>query len=88
DDRARYVGCHQTIFLEKFDMLKKAAQEAVFVLNTSLSQDQVWQSLPRSAQQQMLQKNISLYIIDAYEVARQSGMGRRINTVMQTCFFA
>ena len=88
NDRARYVGCHQTIFLEKFDMLKKAAQEAVFVLNTSLSQDQVWQSLPRSAQQQMLQKNISLYIIDAYEVARQSGMGRRINTVMQTCFFA
>ena len=88
DDRARFVGCHQTVFLEKFDMLQKAAPDSVFVLNTALPEDQVWQRLPRSAQEQMLQKNISLYIIDAYAVAQRSGMGRRINTVMQTCFFA
>ncbi|MBA54840.1 MAG: pyruvate:ferredoxin (flavodoxin) oxidoreductase [Pseudomonadales bacterium] len=88
DNRAQFVGCHQTVFLEKYDMLKKAAPNAVFVLNTSLSQDQVWASLPRSAQEHIISKNISLYIIDAYAVAQQSGMGRRINTVMQTVFFA
>ncbi|RLT92995.1 pyruvate:ferredoxin (flavodoxin) oxidoreductase [Ketobacter sp.] len=88
DNRAQFVGCHQTVFLEKYDMLKKAAPNAVFVLNTPLAQDQVWASLPRSAQQHILNKNIRLYIIDAYAVAQQSGMGRRINTVMQTVFFA
>lgn len=88
DDSAQYIGCHQTVFLDKNDMLKKAAPNAVFVLNTALDQEHIWQSLPRLAQQQIVEKNITLYVIDAYKVAQESGMGRRINTVMQTCFFA
>ena len=88
DDSANFVGCHQTVFLEKYDMLKKAAPNGVFLLNTAAGEDAVWDSLPRSAQQQILDKHISLYIIDAYKVAKDNGMGRRINTVMQTCFFA
>jgi len=88
DNSARYIGCHQTVFLEKHDMLRKAAPGSVFVLNTTVPAEQVWHTLPRTTQQHILDKNISLYIIDAYSVAQQSGMGRRINTVMQTCFFA
>ncbi|MDY6920823.1 MAG: pyruvate:ferredoxin (flavodoxin) oxidoreductase [Pseudomonadota bacterium] len=88
DGRASYVGCHQTVFLEKFDMLQKAAPNAAFVLNTTHSAQQVWATLPRATQEHILNKNIRLFVIDAYAVAQQSGLGRRINTVMQTCFFA
>ncbi|AUM12179.1 pyruvate:ferredoxin (flavodoxin) oxidoreductase [Ketobacter alkanivorans] len=88
DNSAQYIGCHQTVFLEKYDMLKKAAMNAVFVLNSALSEQQVWASLPRSAQKNIIEKKIRFYVIDAYAVAQESGMGRRINTVMQTCFFA
>ena len=88
DHAAKYIGCHQTIFLEKFDMLKKAAANAVFVLNTTECGEAAWHSLPQAAQQQIIDKQISFYVIDAYKVAQENGMGRRINTVMQTCFFA
>ena len=88
DAEAQFIGCHQTIFLERYPMLNKAAEEAVFLLNTSATVDEVWQTLPRSMQAQILEKNIHLYSIDAYAVAKESGMGRRINTIMQTCFFA
>lgn len=86
--RARYIGCHQTLFLEKYAVLEKAAPGAVFLLNTSASREQVWDSLPRPLQQDMLAKKIRFYIIDAYRVAQDNGLGRRINTIMQTCFFA
>lgn len=86
--RARYIGCHQALFLERYDVLEKAAPGAVFLLNTSASPTEVWNTLPRPLQQAMLEKHIRFYIIDAYRVAQENGMGRRINTIMQTCFFA
>ncbi len=88
ENDANFIGCHQTIFLERYDMLANAAAGAVFLLNTSESVENVWASLPAKMQQQMLDKKIRFYIIDGYAVAEKTGMGRRINTIMQTCFFA
>jgi pyruvate-ferredoxin/flavodoxin oxidoreductase len=88
DDEASFVACHQPLFLERYDMLDKAAPGAVFLLNTSASPDKAWQSLPAHMQRQMIDKGLSFYIIDAYKIAAETGMGRRINTIMQTCFFA
>jgi len=88
DGEADFVGCHQTVFLEKYDMLVKARPGAVFLLNTAVPPEQAWGSLPREMQQQMIDKKIHFYVIDAYSVASAAGMGRRINTIMQTCFFA
>jgi len=85
---ADFIGCHQTVFLDRFDLLGMAAQDAVFLLNTSASVDEVWNTLPCDMQQKMLDKQVRFYVIDAYKVAKESGMGRRINTIMQTCFFA
>jgi pyruvate-ferredoxin/flavodoxin oxidoreductase len=86
--RAGFVACHQYSFLERYEMLDQAAPGGVFLLNTPHEPDEAWDQLPREAQQQILDKRLRLYVIDAYKVARESGMGRRINTVMQTCFFA
>ncbi|GAB4351612.1 MAG: pyruvate:ferredoxin (flavodoxin) oxidoreductase [Gammaproteobacteria bacterium] len=88
DGEANFVGCHQPGFLERFPMLDKAAAGAVFLLNSPAAPDKVWDTLPRSMQQQIIDKNITFYTIDAISVARETGMGARINTVMQTCFFA
>ena len=85
---ADFIACHQPVFLERYPMLEKAAKDATFLLNTPEPVDKVWYSLPRSMQQQILDKNIKLYIIDAYKVAELAGMGKRINTIMQTCFFS
>jgi pyruvate-ferredoxin/flavodoxin oxidoreductase len=85
---AKFIGCHQAIFLERYDMLVNAADNAVFLLNSPVPADQVWDTLPLKMQQQMLAKNIRFYLIDGNEVAEKSGMGKRINTIMQTCFFA
>ncbi|MCK9605678.1 MAG: pyruvate:ferredoxin (flavodoxin) oxidoreductase [Methylomonas sp.] len=88
ENDANFIGCHQTIFLERYDMLVNAADNAVFLLNTPEPTDKVWDSLPKTMQQQMLAKNIRFYVIDGYAVAEKCGMGKRINTIMQTCFFA
>ena len=88
ENDANFIGCHQTIFLERYDMLANAADNAVFLLNTPESVEQVWASLPAKMQQQMIAKKIRFYVIDGYAVAEKSGMGKRINTIMQTCFFA
>ena len=88
DNEAEFVACHQPFFLERYDMLDKAAQNGVFLLNTRHGADAIWERLPHKVQQQIIDKNLRLYVIDAYSVAEESGMGRRINTVMQTCFFA
>ncbi|MDD2864721.1 MAG: pyruvate:ferredoxin (flavodoxin) oxidoreductase, partial [Methylococcales bacterium] len=88
ENDANFIGCHQTIFLERYDMLANAAENAVFLLNTSKSVENVWASLPAKMQQQMIDKKIQFYVIDGYAVADKAGMGRRINTIMQTCFFA
>jgi pyruvate-ferredoxin/flavodoxin oxidoreductase len=87
-ERANFVACHQAVFLERYDMLAKAVEGATFLLNTPIPAEQVWGSLPRPVQQRLIEKQIKFYAIDAYKVAREAGMGGRINTVMQTCFFA
>jgi pyruvate-ferredoxin/flavodoxin oxidoreductase len=88
ENDANFIGCHQTIFLERYDMLANAGENAVFLLNTPASVEQVWASLPARMQEQMITKKIRFYVIDGYAVAEKSGMGKRINTIMQTCFFA
>ncbi len=87
-ERANFIACHQAAFLERYDMLAKAVEGATFLLNTPTPADKVWDSLPRPVQQSLIKKKIEFYAIDAYKVAREAGMGGRINTVMQTCFFA
>jgi pyruvate-ferredoxin/flavodoxin oxidoreductase len=85
---ANFVACHQFVFLEKFDMLERASPGATFLLNAPYGPNQVWDKLPRTVQQQILDKDLELYVIDAYRVAKETGMGARINTIMQTAFFA
>lgn len=85
---ANFVACHQTVFLEKLDLMKDLVPGGVFLINSPLSKEDVWDSLPKSQQKQIIEKKIKLYAIDAQTVAENSGMGRRINTVMQVCFFA
>jgi pyruvate-ferredoxin/flavodoxin oxidoreductase len=86
--KANFVACHQFGFLEKYDMVEFAVPGATFLLNSIYGPDQVWEQLPREVQEQILQKQLKFYVIDAFKVARETGMGVRINTVMQTCFFA
>ena len=86
--RASFVACHQFSFLERIDVLELAEPGAIFLLNSPHAADQIWDHLPASAQQQILSKHLRLFVIDAYHVAKENGMGGRINTVMQTCFFA
>jgi pyruvate-ferredoxin/flavodoxin oxidoreductase len=88
DNDANFVACHQPVFLERYDMLDKAANNAVFLLNSTIAPDRVWDTLPARMQQQIIDKGIRFYTIDAYSVAEETGMGKRINTIMQTCFFA
>jgi pyruvate-ferredoxin/flavodoxin oxidoreductase len=88
DNKADFVACHQFSFLEKFDMLKYAKPGSVFLLNSIFDKDKVWENLPYEVQSGIIEKNIKFYIIDAYDVAEKTGMGVRINTIMQTCFFA
>ncbi len=88
ENDANFIGCHQTIFLERYDMLANAADNAVFLLNSPEPAETVWSTLPAKLQQQLISKKIRFYVIDAYAVADKTGMGKRINTIMQTCFFA
>jgi len=85
---ANFIACHQWSFLEKYDMLKNAVPGATFLLNSIYGPDEVWNHLPRQVQQQIIDKKLKFYVIDAYKVAEETGMGVRINTIMQTCFFA
>ena len=86
--KANFVACHQFGFLEKYDMVEQLAPGGTFLLNSPYGPDELWERLPREVQEQLLQKKIKTYVIDAYKVARDTGMGVRINTIMQTCFFA
>jgi pyruvate-ferredoxin/flavodoxin oxidoreductase len=86
--KANFIGCHQFSFLERMDVLSRAEDGAVLLLNAPFEPDEVWSHLPLTVQRQILEKNLQLYSIDAYKVAQQTGMGNRINTIMQTCFFA
>jgi pyruvate-ferredoxin/flavodoxin oxidoreductase len=86
--RASFVACHNFSFLEKMNVLEAAMPGAVFLLNSPYAAEEVWDKLPRTMQEEMLRKKIEFYVIDGYKVAREAGMGSRINTIMQTCFFA
>ncbi|NPV85901.1 MAG: pyruvate:ferredoxin (flavodoxin) oxidoreductase [Anaerolineae bacterium] len=85
---ANFVACHNFSFLERFDMLKYSKPGSVFLLNSIYPPDQVWEHLPREVQEAMIEKKLKFYVINAFEVAEKTGMGGRINTIMQTCFFA
>ncbi|HET9306500.1 MAG TPA: pyruvate:ferredoxin (flavodoxin) oxidoreductase [Candidatus Sulfotelmatobacter sp.] len=86
--KANFIACHQWIFLERYDMLSALVPGGVFLLNSPFGKDEIWDSLPREVQQQLIAKNAKLYAIDAYKVARDAGMGSRMNVIMQVCFFA
>jgi pyruvate-ferredoxin/flavodoxin oxidoreductase len=86
--KARFVACHQFEFLDRIDVLEHAVDGAVFLLNAPYPKEEVWDHLPSEVQEQIIDKHIRFYTIDASSVARETGMGGRINTIMQTCFFA
>jgi pyruvate-ferredoxin/flavodoxin oxidoreductase len=86
--KANFVACHQFGFLEKYEMVENAGPGATFLLNSPYGVDEVWDHLPREVQENILAKKLKFYVIDAYKVAKDTGMGLRINTIMQTCFFA
>ncbi len=86
--RASFVACHQFAFLERVDVLKYAEPGATFLLNSLYGPNDVWENLPGAIQQEIIRKKLKFYVIDAYKVAKETGMGGRINTIMQTCFFA
>ncbi len=86
--QANFVACHQTVFLEKIDMLKSLVKGGTFLVNAPFGPEEIWDQLPKEVQKQLINKQAKLFVIDAQSVAENSGMGRRINTVMQVCFFA
>jgi pyruvate-ferredoxin/flavodoxin oxidoreductase len=87
-NQANFVACHQSTFTEQIEMLEYAMPGAVFLLNSIYGPDEVWDNLPKEIQTKIIEKNLQFYVIDAYEVAKNTDMGTRINTIMQTCFFA
>ncbi|MFN0168594.1 MAG: pyruvate:ferredoxin (flavodoxin) oxidoreductase [Bryobacteraceae bacterium] len=87
-NKANFVACHQFVFLEKLDVLGPAVPGATFLLNSPYGPEEVWDHLPRKVQQDIMGRNLKFYVIDAYKVAKEAQMGNRINTIMQTCFFA
>lgn len=88
NNEAAFVACHQAGFLQRYPMLDKLKENGTFLLNSPLSLDKIWDSFPHTMQVEILDKKISVYVIDAYAIAQASGLGRHINTVMQACFFA
>ena len=87
-DKANFVACHQFSFLERYDMLAVADTGATFLLNSPHGADAVWSHLPKKVQEDIIRKKLRFYVIDAYQIAKDVGLGVRINTIMQTCFFA
>jgi pyruvate-ferredoxin/flavodoxin oxidoreductase len=87
-ESANFVACHQFTFLEKYDMLSRIIEGGVFLLNSPYALDDLWDKIPRPVQQQIIDKKLKFYMIDGYAVAEATGMGARVNTIMQTCFFA
>lgn len=85
---AKFVGCHSFGLLEKFDVLEKIVEGGTFLLNSPFSKEETWDKLPKKVQQQIIDKKLKVYAIDGYAVANATGMGGRVNTIMQTCFFA
>ena len=85
---ANFIACHHFNYLKKYDVLRDAEEGATFLLNAPYPTEQVWQELPRKIQEEIIHKKLKLYVINASKVARETGMGSRINSILQTCFFA
>jgi pyruvate-ferredoxin/flavodoxin oxidoreductase len=86
--QANFVACHQFSFIDRMDVLKQAEPGATFLLNSPYDANEVWDHLPAKLQEQIITKKIRFFVIDAYKVAREAGLGGRMNTILQTCFFA
>jgi pyruvate-ferredoxin/flavodoxin oxidoreductase len=86
--RANFVACHQFQFLDRIEVLAAAEPHATFLLNAPFGPGEIWDRIPRQVQEIIINKKLRFYVIDAYKVAREAGMGSRTNTIMQTCFFA
>ena len=85
---ADFIACHQYNYIEKYDMIAKIKKGGTFLLNSPFSKDDVWAQLPTRAQEQIIEKELNFYVIDATKVAQEAKLGRRTNTILQTCFFA
>jgi pyruvate-ferredoxin/flavodoxin oxidoreductase len=85
--QANFVACHQFSFLERYDVLKTAQPGAIFLLNSHYSAEEVWEHLPYSIQKTIIEKKLRFFVIDAYKIAKEVGLGVRINTIMQVCFY-
>jgi len=85
---AGFVACHQFNFLERIDVLRYATEGATFLLNSPYSAEEVWNKIPRKVQETIIEKKLKFYVVDGYTVAKKAGMGTRINTILQACFFA
>jgi pyruvate-ferredoxin/flavodoxin oxidoreductase len=86
--KANFVACHQFQFIDRIDVLSAAEPGATFLLNAPFGWDEIWNHIPRQVQETIIKKKLRFFVIDGYTVAREAGMGSRINTIMQTCFFA
>ncbi|MFQ6676430.1 MAG: pyruvate:ferredoxin (flavodoxin) oxidoreductase, partial [Fidelibacterota bacterium] len=86
--KANFIGCHNWVFLERFNVLEHAVPGGIFLLNSPYGPNDVWDRLPRPLQRELIEKEMTLYVIDASRVARECGLGGIISTIMQTCFFA
>ncbi|MBR4400786.1 MAG: pyruvate:ferredoxin (flavodoxin) oxidoreductase [Synergistes sp.] len=87
-NKANFLACHVYSFVEKLDILKNAADGGTFLLNAPFGPDEIWDKLPYSYQKRIINKHLKFYVIDAVKIAKETGMGSRTNTIMQTCFFA
>ena len=86
-NKANFIACHVWAFMERFDMLASATPGSTFLINAPYPADEVWDRIPRDVQQRIIDQKMKVYAINAYDVAKETGMGGRINTIMQTCFF-
>jgi pyruvate-ferredoxin/flavodoxin oxidoreductase len=86
--RAGFVACHQFEFVHRYDVLETAAEGAAFLLNSPYGPDTVWGELPREMQEEIVGRKLRFFVVDAFRIAREAGLKGRINTIMQTCFFA
>lgn len=85
---ANFIAVHHFNFITIYDILKNATEGATFLLNTPYNKEELWSKIPQRVQQQIIDKKLKFYAINAYTVAKEAGMGNRINTILQTCFFA
>jgi len=86
--KADFIACHQFNFIEKYDILKNIKQGGTFLLNSPFAKDEIWDRLPKKMQEEILENQLDFYVIDATKVAQMANLGKRTNTVLQTCFFA